>query len=63
MCVFDLLLSVRFNRNPISIDCLAPYGGPIEPGIAVGGLPKVNKGKTKCIIIVRTLIFSSQFYS
>lgn len=25
-------------------DCFGPYGGPIEPGIAVGGMPKVAPG-------------------
>lgn len=24
---------------------MAPYGGPIEPGVAVGGFPKPNTGE------------------
>lgn len=28
----------------MSVECLAPYGGPVEPGIAVGGFPKVPPG-------------------
>ena len=27
-------------RNPYSTECLAPYGGPVEPAIAVGGFLK-----------------------
>lgn len=42
---FPALLNYLLNRNPISIECLAPYGGPIEPGIAVGGYPKANASK------------------
>lgn len=30
--------------NPYSLGCLAPYGGPIEPAIAVGGLPTPESG-------------------
>lgn len=32
-------------RNPYDFKCLAPYGGPIEPGIAFGGYPKAESGK------------------
>lgn len=32
-------------RSPISIECLAPFGGPVEPGIAVGGYPNVQTSK------------------
>ena len=31
--------------NAFSLECLAPYGGPIEPAIAVGGLPLPEKGQ------------------
>lgn len=37
-------------RNPISIECLGPFGGPIEPGISVGGYPKDDEGTFKIII-------------
>lgn len=30
-------------RNPYNLNCLAPYGGPVEPAIAVGGF--VNRGE------------------
>lgn len=33
------------TQSPYSIQCLAPYGGPIEPGIAVGGMPKPQQGQ------------------
>lgn len=33
-----------FIRNPLDFNCLAPFGGPVEPGISVGGLPKSNEG-------------------
>lgn len=26
-----------FHRNPYHLNCLANYGGPVEPAIAVGG--------------------------
>lgn len=29
-----------FFRSPYSINCLAPYGGPVEPGLALGGFKK-----------------------
>lgn len=31
--------------NAFSLECLAPYGGPIEPAIAVGGMPLPDKGQ------------------
>lgn len=31
--------------NPLSLGCLAPYGGPVEPAIAVGGMPEPNPGE------------------
>lgn len=31
-----------FNSVPMLESCFAPYGGPIEPGISVGGMPKVS---------------------
>lgn len=31
-----------FFRAPYSVKCLAPYGGPIIPGLAVGGASKAN---------------------
>lgn len=37
-------------RNPISIECLGPFGGPIEPGISVGGYPKDEEGTYKIIL-------------
>lgn len=30
--------------SPLSPDCLAPYGGPAEPGIVFGGQPKAPNG-------------------
>lgn len=35
----------KYFSNPFDIDCLAPYGGPIEPGIALGGFPKAKPGQ------------------
>lgn len=31
-------------KNPFNVDCLAPYGGPIEPAIALGGFPILSNG-------------------
>lgn len=37
---------IRCNfRNPYDLYCLAPYGGPVEPGIALGGYPKAKPGQ------------------
>lgn len=33
-----------YSRNAYNIDCLAPYGGPIEAGVTYGGMPKPVKG-------------------
>lgn len=34
------------TQNAYSLQCLALYGGPIEPGIALGGMPKPNPGES-----------------
>lgn len=31
--------------NSVGLSCLAPYGGPIEPAIAVGGMPPAEPGQ------------------
>lgn len=31
------MINFTFQRNPYNPDCLAPYGGPIDPAIALGG--------------------------
>lgn len=31
--------------SPMSPECLAPFGGPVEPGIVFGGQPKVRQGE------------------
>lgn len=36
----------QFFRNAYNVDCLAPYGGPIEAGVTYGGMPKPLPGKT-----------------
>lgn len=33
--------------NSYGLSCLAPYGGPIEPAIAVGGMPAAESGETQ----------------
>lgn len=39
--------SIRFSyRNPYDSECLAPYKGPVEPGIALGGYKKADPGKS-----------------
>lgn len=35
---------MAFIRNAYNIDCLAPYGGPVEAAIAFGGMPKPESG-------------------
>lgn len=36
----DCLLSTLFCSVPYTPGCLAPYGGPVEPGLAFGGAQK-----------------------
>lgn len=31
-----------YFRNPYGINCLAPYGGPVEPNVALGGFSKIG---------------------
>ncbi|XP_053696589.1 NPC intracellular cholesterol transporter 1 isoform X2 [Sabethes cyaneus] len=33
--------------NPYNPDCLAPYGGPVDPAIALGGIPKPKSPESK----------------
>ncbi|XP_055614441.1 NPC intracellular cholesterol transporter 1, partial [Uranotaenia lowii] len=33
--------------NAFNPDCLAPYGGPVDPAIALGGIPPVLPGENK----------------
>ncbi|XP_055539920.1 NPC intracellular cholesterol transporter 1 isoform X2 [Wyeomyia smithii] len=33
--------------NPYNPECLAPYGGPVDPAIALGGIPKPKTSETK----------------
>lgn len=35
-CIFVIF----YFRAPYGLQCLAPYGGPIEPGLALGGSTK-----------------------
>lgn len=37
---------VRCTQNSFTDECMAPYGGPIEPAIAIGGLPKPEPGQS-----------------
>lgn len=37
---FSAFLTLTVFRAPYSIDCLAPYGGPVIPGLALGGASK-----------------------
>ncbi|XP_038114072.1 NPC intracellular cholesterol transporter 1 isoform X1 [Culex quinquefasciatus] len=38
---------VKCFGNPFNPDCLAPYGGPIEPAIALGGIPVTKSALDK----------------
>lgn len=40
------ILVLFWCRNPYDVACLAPYKGPIEPGIALGGYSKPEHGKS-----------------
>lgn len=44
------------TQNAYSLQCLAKYGGPIEPGIAVGGMPKPEQGKIYILYSFQTSI-------
>ncbi|CAH1135903.1 unnamed protein product [Ceutorhynchus assimilis] len=38
---------LKCTANPYNTDCLAPYGGPIEPSIALGGFLKPGENLAK----------------
>lgn len=42
----------------MDISCLAPYGGPIEPGIALGGYAKPAKNETENYKLSQGLILT-----
>ncbi|XP_001355048.3 NPC intracellular cholesterol transporter 1 homolog 1b [Drosophila pseudoobscura] len=45
-------------RVPMLEDCFGPYGGPIEPGIAVGGMPKVAVGEDPDYMMATGLVLT-----
>ncbi|KAH8291659.1 hypothetical protein KR018_010859 [Drosophila ironensis] len=45
-------------RVPMMEDCFGTYGGPIEPGIAVGGMPKVPVGEDPDYMLATGLVLT-----
>lgn len=45
-------------ENPVGLQCLAPYGGPVEPAIAVGGLAKREEGSLDDFKTARGIILT-----
>ncbi|KAH8344530.1 hypothetical protein KR084_009807 [Drosophila pseudotakahashii] len=45
-------------RVPMMEDCFGTYGGPIEPGIAVGGMPKVAVGEDPDYMLATGLVIT-----
>ncbi|XP_030379061.1 NPC intracellular cholesterol transporter 1 homolog 1b [Scaptodrosophila lebanonensis] len=45
-------------RVPMMEDCFGTYGGPIEPGIAVGGMPKVSAGEDPDYLLATGLVLT-----
>ncbi|KAH8392947.1 hypothetical protein KR200_001327 [Drosophila serrata] len=45
-------------RVPMMEDCFGTYGGPIEPGIAVGGMPKVPVGEDPDYMLATGLVIT-----
>ncbi|XP_017872469.1 PREDICTED: Niemann-Pick C1 protein [Drosophila arizonae] len=45
-------------RVPMMEDCFSSYGGPIEPGIAVGGLPPTENGEDPDYMLATALVFT-----
>lgn len=45
-------------RVPMMEDCFSTYGGPIEPGIAVGGMPKVAAGEDPDYMLATGLVLT-----
>lgn len=37
---------IKCTQNPFNPDCLAPYGGPVEPGLALGSFPSVEQNES-----------------
>lgn len=44
--------------SPVGLQCLAPYGGPVEPAIAVGGLDKPEEGNLQDFKTARGLVLT-----
>ncbi|EDV95122.1 NPC intracellular cholesterol transporter 1 homolog 1b [Drosophila grimshawi] len=45
-------------RVPMMENCFSSYGGPIEPGIAVGGMPKVGAGEDPDYMLATGLVLT-----
>ncbi|XP_062139723.1 NPC intracellular cholesterol transporter 1 homolog 1b [Drosophila sulfurigaster albostrigata] len=45
-------------RVPMMEDCFSTYGGPIEPGIAVGGMPEVPVGEDPDYMLATGLVLT-----
>ncbi|KAH8387081.1 hypothetical protein KR093_004563 [Drosophila rubida] len=45
-------------RVPMMEDCFSTYGGPIEPGIAVGGMPEVEVGEDPDYMLASGLVLT-----
>ncbi|XP_039499323.1 NPC intracellular cholesterol transporter 1 homolog 1b [Drosophila santomea] len=45
-------------RVPMMEDCFGTFGGPIEPGIAVGGMPKVAVGEDPDYMLATGLVIT-----
>ncbi|KAH8318213.1 hypothetical protein KR074_002432, partial [Drosophila pseudoananassae] len=45
-------------RVPMMEDCFGTYGGPIEPGISVGGMPKVPVGEDPDYMLATGLVIT-----
>ncbi|XP_030563152.1 NPC intracellular cholesterol transporter 1 homolog 1b [Drosophila novamexicana] len=45
-------------RVPMMEDCFGTYGGPIEPGIAVGGMPAVASGEDPDYMLATGLVLT-----
>lgn len=61
-CILNLMNCTC--RNPYDMKCMGPYGGPVEPGIALGGYKPGDDGKidykTSTGLILTFLLNNSQ---
>ena len=51
MYIYISQVIIIFHRSTYDYGCLAPYGGPVEPGVALGGFEGSNYNQSTGLVI------------